>query len=269
MTGDVRARLAATGRRMHPSGVLVDSVSKAEDSATRFTAQVAQLEAVLLRPQGTRDGASGGDAPGALRASLHDTHAYLLSVAAAVSAAHDKVDAAKRACVVARKAALGAGASGLDPFRSADEDVAREAEAARQHPQPAFATSPLAPGHTAQQQNTVGNGGVYGGAQQAAPVWGPAAAPQTTSFQQAPAASPGVFPGAAPSPAVAPPSPVPFPGYQAATPTGPTTGTIPAFGAAGGGFGTPAQGGGGKRAAVPAGSAGGGTAQRTRSMGRR
>jgi hypothetical protein len=231
MSADVRARLAATGRTSHPSSVLVDAVAKAEETASRCDSQILELEAVLLRGAPSPGGSDVANNLGALRASLYDTHAYLLSVAAAVSATHDRVDASKRACVAQRKA-TGAGGAGVDPFKTADEDAEREAEAAQRHPQPAFATSPIPASpqqmHQQQQQQPGASAAMPGMPAMPAPgatgvSWGglaagaaPAAQPAGGSIfgATAPQSTPPLF--GAPLGA-APPSPVPFAGF-AATP---------------------------------------------------
>ena len=261
LSADVRARLAATGRTSHPSSVLVDAVAKAEETAARCDSQIVELEAVLLR--GTSGGSDVANNLGALRASLYDTHAYLLSVAAAVSATHDRVDAAKRACVAQRKA-TGAGGAGVDPFKTADEDAEREAEAAQRHPQPAFATSPIpaSPQQMQQQQQPGASAAMPGMPAMPAPgatgvSWGGLAA------GAAPAAQPaggGLFGATAPQSTpplfgaplgAAPPSPVPFAGFA---PTPAPFGTAPDMSAAPGA----------KRTAAPTGG-GQPTMQRTRS----
>ena len=258
MSADVRARLAATGRTSHPSSVLVDAVAKAEETAARCDAQVVELEGLLLR--GARAGSDVANSLGALRASLYDTHAYLLSVAAAVSATHDRVDASKKACVAHLKA-VGTAGPGADPFKTADEDAEREAEAAQRHPQPAFATSPLpaSPQAQLQQQQPGASAAMPGMPAMPAPAaagvtWGAGLAAGTVPAGQAAGISPfGVAPQTSPAPfgaplGAAPPSPVPFAGFPAATPAP---------------FGSAAPG--AKRNAAPAGPTGQPTMQRTRS----
>ena len=258
LSADVRARLAATGRTSHPSSVLVDAVAKAEETASRCDSQIVELEAVLLR--GAPGSSDVGNNLRALRASLYDTHAYLLSVAAAVSATHDRVDASKKACVAHRKA-VGTAGPGADPFKTADEDAEREAEAAQRHPQPAFATSPLPASPQAQllQQQPGASAAMPGMPAMPAPAaagvtWGAGLAAGTAPAGQAAGGSLfGVAPQTSPAPfgaplGAAPPSPVPFAGFPAATPAP---------------FGSAAPG--AKRNAAPAGPTGQPTMQRTRS----
>jgi hypothetical protein len=192
---DVRARLAVTGRAPTPSPVLVEATPALEQRLAAYLRQIAELDALLLRPG--RPGASaGGATPStaeAVRTILENTHQYMLQVAARVSASHEAVASARERCQAALRA-RGRAAGGDDPFAAAA--AAEKAEAERAEAAPQFAASP-APTTTAPPPSAA-----TGLAAQ------PAAAAAPSAFSLTPIATRTTPAPLAPAAAVAPLSPL-------------------------------------------------------------